>query len=126
MYYEVQNCVANFSLYVEVLEKLTPLFFALDHVNYSRWMPVHIQDMKALPDSIQDEFEKQGHWVLSKTNNLLSSIPIDQAHEQENAYVKSSSGLTENPVAFRRWMLSEPELVRLQKQFEEEYFLIMI
>ena len=40
--------------------------------------------------------------------------------EQENAYVKSSGGcigLTENPVAFRRWMLSGPELVRLQKQY---------
>ena len=30
-------------------------------------------------------------------------------------------GLTENPVAFRRWMLSGPELARLQRQFEEEY-----
>ena len=89
-------------------------------------MPVHIGDMKALPDSIKDEFENQGHWVLSKTNNLFSSIPLDQAHEQENAYVKSSSsciGLTENPLAFRRWMLSGPELVRLQQQFEREYFL---
>ena len=40
------------------------------------------------------------------------------------AYVKSSSGcigLTENPIAFRRWMLSGPELVRLQQQFEREY-----
>ena len=36
-----------------------PLFFALDHVNYSRWMPVHIKDLKTLPDSIKDEFEKQ-------------------------------------------------------------------
>ncbi len=56
---------------------------------------------------------------------LFSSIPFDQAHEQENAYVKGSGGcigLTENPVAFRRWMLSGPELVRLQKQFEDEYF----
>ena len=60
------------------------------------------------------------------TNNLFSSIPLDQAHEQENAYVKSSSGcigLTENPIAFRRWMPSGPELVRLQQQFEREYFL---
>ena len=30
-------------------------------------------------------------------------------------------GLTENPVAFRRWMLSGPELVRPQQQFEVEY-----
>ena len=28
----------NFALYVAVLEALVPLFFALDHVNYSRWL----------------------------------------------------------------------------------------
>ena len=70
----------NFKLYVEVLEKLTPLFFALDHVNYARWMPIHIRDMKCLPDSVRNEFEKQGHWVLSKTNNAsqqsLSTRPM--------------------------------------------------
>ena len=101
----------NFPLYVEVLEELTPLFFALDHVNYSRWMPVHIRDMKSLPDPIKDEFENHSHWVLSKTMNTFSAIPFDQAHEQENKIVKGSGGavgLTENPVAFRRWMLSGP------------------
>ena len=92
----------NFPLYVEVLEELTPLFFALDHVNYSRWMPVHIRDMKSLPDPIKDEFENHSHWVLSKAMNTFSV------------------GLTENPVAFRRWMLSGPEMARLLKQFEEE------
>ena len=59
--------------------------------------------MKSLPDPIKNEFEKQGHWVPSKTKNLFTSISIDQAHEQENAYVKSSGGcigLTENPIAF--------------------------
>ena len=115
----------NFPLYVEALEKLTPLFFALDHVNYSRWTPVHIRDMKFLPSPIRDEFEKQGHWVLSKTNNKFSAIPIDQAHEQENAFVKGSGGcigLTENPAAFKRWMLSGPELARLQRKFEKDYF----
>ena len=114
----------KFSLYVKVLEKLAPLFFALDYVNYARWMSVHIHDMKSLPEPIKEQFENQCHWVLSKTNNKFSSIPIDQAHEQENAHVKGSGGcigLTENPVAFRRWMLSGPELVRLQQQFEDEY-----
>ena len=114
----------NFPLYVEVLEKLVPLFFALDHVNYSRWLPVHIRDMKMLPKSIKEEFANECHWVLSKTNNTFSTIPVDQAHEQENAYVKGSGGcigLTENPVAFRRWMLSGPELVRVQQQFEDQY-----
>ena len=114
----------NFLLYVEIMEKLTPLFFALDHVNYAWWMPVHIRDMKCLPDSIRDEFEKQGHWVLSKTSKYFSAIPIDQAHEQENASVKGSGGcigLTENPIALKRWMLSGPELARLQNQFKAEY-----
>ncbi len=100
---------------MEVLEKLVPLFFALDHINYSRWLPVHIRDMRTLPEYIKDEFEKICHWVVSKTNNRFSTIPVDQAHEQENFYVKGSGGcigLTENSVVFRRWMLTGPELVR--------------
>ena len=36
---------ANFQLYVEVLEVLAPWFFALDHINYSRWLPVHTEKM---------------------------------------------------------------------------------
>ena len=93
----------NFPLYVEVLEELTPLFFALDHVNYSRWMPVHIRYMKSLPDPIKDEFENHSHWVLSKTMNTFSAIPFDQAHEQKNKIVKVSGGavgLTETPLLF--------------------------
>ena len=80
--------------------------------------------MKTLPPSVRAEFEQQCHWVLSKTSNKFAAIPIDQAHEQENAYVKGSGGcigLTENPSAFRRWMLSGPEMARLQREFEDEY-----
>ena len=94
----------NFALYVEVLENLTPLCFALDHVNYARWLHIQIRDMKCLPSPIKDEFEKQCHWVLSKINNRFSAIPVDQAHEQENSYIKGSGGcigLTENAAAFR-------------------------
>ncbi len=93
-----------FSLYVQVLEELVHLFFALDHVNYARWVPVHLRDMRSLPTSIRKEFEDQQHWVLSKTRNKFSSMPIDQAHEQMNKTVKSvggAVGLTENPSAFR-------------------------
>ena len=89
---------------VEVLEELVHLFFALDHVNYARWVPIHLRDMKSLPTSVRKEFEQEGHWVLSKTNNKFSAIPIDHAHEQENKNVKSAGGavgLTENPIAFR-------------------------
>ena len=85
--------------------------------------------MKSLPGSIRDQFENQGHWVLYKTNNKFSAIPIDQAHEQENTLVKGSGGfigLTENPAAFRRRMLLAPELARLKSNLRNSTFLIPI
>ena len=59
----------NFPLYVESLKALVPWFFALDHPNYSRWIPVHIRDVESLPLSILEEFLRQGHWIISKTTN---------------------------------------------------------
>ena len=35
-------------LYLDALEKLTPWFFPLAHVNYSRWLPVHLHDLLTL------------------------------------------------------------------------------
>ena len=93
-----------FTLYVEALEELILLFFALDYVNYARWAPIHLRDMKSLSESIFKVFQEKERWVLSKTGNRFSAIPFDQAHEQENKVVKSAGeavGLTENPVAFR-------------------------
>lgn len=60
--------------------------------------------MKSLPISIKEEFDQRQHWVVPKTSNKFSAIPVYQAHEQENKTVKTSGGavgLTENPVAFR-------------------------
>ena len=87
----------NFPLYVEVLEQLVHMFFALDHVNYARWTPIHVRDRKCLPDSIRSEFGEQGP--------LSPPLPsIKHMHEQENKKIKTTGGavgLTENPVAFR-------------------------
>ena len=113
----------NFPLYVESLKALVPWFFSLDHHNYARWIPIHIRDMESLPAPILKEFEEHSHWVIHKTTNRFSTIPIDQAHEQNNEAVKSSGGavgLTENPSAFRKWMVSGPEQARILKEFEED------
>lgn len=111
---------ADFALYVESLKALVPWFFALDHYNYARWIPIHIRDMDNLPQSILKEF-MNGLWVVHKTTNHFSAIPIDQAHEQNNKLVKGSGGavgLTENPSAFRKWMVAGPEQARLLTEFE--------
>ena len=77
--------------------------------------------MKSIPASISEEFERC--WVVQKTQNVFSCMPLDQAHEQNNELVKGSGGavgLTENPTAFRRWMVAGPEQARLLKEFENE------
>ena len=93
----------NLDFFVESLEALVPWFFALDHVNYARWIPIHLRDMKALPVHVKDQL--RSCWVISKSQKKYSCMPIDQAHEQNNELVKGSGGavgLTENPSAFRR------------------------
>jgi len=115
--------IANFSLYIECLMKLAPWFFSLDHTNYARWLPVHIRDMINLSvrhPTVALEFNK-GYFTVHKTERVFSSMAIDQAHEQNNAAVKSEGGaigLMQNTDALRRWMVAGPELVRMTSEFE--------
>lgn len=102
---------------------MVPWFFSLDHTNYARWLPIHLRDMYRLNDVAPDvavQF-KQGKFAVNKTSKHFSAIPIDQAHEQNNALVKGEGGavgLTENPSALRRWMVSGPEIARIINEFE--------
>ena len=69
---------------------------------------------------VASEFKK-GLFTANKTLKRFSSIAIDQAHEQNNAMVKGDGGvvgLTENPNALRRLMLSGSEMARLVNEFE--------
>ena len=62
--------------------------------------------------------------MVHKTKNRFSAMPIDQAHEQNNAIVKGSGGavgLTQNPSAFRKWLLAGPEQARLIQELEEQF-----
>ena len=115
---------AKFQLYVEVLQRLVIWMFALDKPNYSRWLSVHIQDMmdlqKVHPSLYQSFLE--GHFVYHKSKKMFSAIARDQCHEQNNALVKGDGGaigLTENPQALARWMLSGPEVAMVVQDFED-------
>ena len=106
---------ADFELYVDALTQIVPWFFALDQIHYTRWIPLHLRDMVTLKDvhpTVFAEFMK-GNFVVKKTERRFSVIAIDQAHEQNNASVIDDGGavgLTENPAALRRWMVSGPEM----------------
>ena len=113
----------NFQLYKEACASLAPWFFALNSTHYARWLPVHIRDMESLDKeipSVASEFRK-GNFVVQKSHRAFSSIPIDQAHEQNNKVVKGDGGaigLTENPSQLLRWMICGPEVSRLINEFQ--------
>ena len=111
-------------MYVDALTELVPWFFALDHTNYARWIPVHLRDMTELANKYTDVFTKfsKGHFTVQKTKGIFSAIPLDQGHEQNNAYVKGDGGaigLTDNPTALRRWMVAGPEVAREIVEFDD-------
>ena len=114
---------ADFQLYVDALSSLMPWFFSLDHTHYARWLPIHVRDMCALEKthpSVYTEF-LAGKFTVKKTSRRFSAIALDQAHEQNNACVKGDGGavgLTENPAALHRWMVSGPQMAQIIAEFE--------
>ena len=77
---------------------------------------------KVYPD-IYTQFNSD-HFIVIKTKQVFSAIPIDQAHEQNNTCVKGDGGavgLTDNPSALRRWMISGPGVARVIGEFESSY-----
>ena len=86
---------AAFAVYLDTSTELVIRFFAPAHTNYACLIPVHLKDMAELakkhPD-IYSEFSA-GHFTVQKTKRVFSSIPIDQAHEQNNAYMCMSRAM---------------------------------
>ena len=93
---------SDFELCKETLSSLNPCVFGLDHVNYSRWLLIHLRDMVSLESknpSIYREFAKS-NFTIRKSTRMFSNMAIDQAHEQSNAVVKGDGGaigLTRRP-----------------------------
>ena len=61
---------------------------------------------------------------MHKTEIRFSAIAIDQAHPQNNKIIKEDCGaigLTEDPSALRRWVVTSPEISQILEQFEDSY-----
>ena len=114
----------NFQVYLQVLGKVLPWFFAMNLSNYSRWLPVHVRDLLRLEKThptLFTEFSAHGKFVVQKSQHRFSMMSLDQNHEQENEMIKGDGGavgLTECPTALRRWMIAGPEIARLVREFE--------
>jgi len=96
--------------------------FALDQVRYARWLSIHLQDMETLENEMFVEFT-EGNFTVYKTLRPFSSMAIDKAHEQNNAYVKGDEkaiGLFEDADALRSWTVTGPEVGHLIGEFETQ------
>ncbi|KAG0725853.1 hypothetical protein GWK47_037801 [Chionoecetes opilio] len=88
------------------------------------WPPCN-QGHGESPPAVQHQFEVNGNWVVSKTAKRFSTIPIDQAHEQNNELVKGEGeqwALPRTKFSFRKGMVAGPEQARLLAEFGEQYF----
>jgi len=84
----------NFPLFNEAISRIVPYFFALDHHNYARWLPVHIRDnieVEKRHPTLWAQF-MNGNFVADKSGRLFSKIALDHAHEQLNATLKGDGG----------------------------------
>lgn len=102
----------DFALYIESLESMLPVFFATDKPNYSRWLTVHVAEMKSLPDTNPQLYEEfcKGNFVVNRSGASFASVSPDMALEQSlNRDVKCDGGLvgiTTNANARNRWYLT--------------------
>ena len=85
---------ANFKMLIAVLKELKPLFFALDHTHYARWLSVFIQDPQILPESNPTLFKEfvAGKFSIQSMETKFSKMAFDQCHEQNNKKIKATSG----------------------------------
>ena len=77
----------QFIPYVELLGKIIPWMFALDHYHYAGWMTVHVADLLDLENTSPATYAQflNGHFVTQKSSNKFSALSHDQVHEQLNA-----------------------------------------
>ena len=115
----------NFTLYLETLLKIVPLFFALDHPNYARWLSVHIMDLSnlsMLAPTVLSEF-LAGKFVIT-TTGIPFSVPLDQANEFNIKKLKNAGGiigLTQDPQALRRLMVTGPEIITMIDEYKDDH-----
>ena len=113
-------------LHMESIESLTKYFFAHDHLNYARLLPLYIatmQETEKLHPELWREFMK-GNFCVTKGLAAFTSISPDHGIEQENRALKVIGGIvgiTQNEKALDKFFLIAPVLSKSLDEFAEGY-----
>ncbi|XP_070548281.1 uncharacterized protein [Ptychodera flava] len=105
----------DWHLHLAAIRQMLPWYFAYGKVNYSRYLPVYLQEMLALPQAHPHVYEKfcEGEFAVQRScDHPFSMTACDQVIEQTfNRESKTKGGLvgfTQNKGALNRWILSHP------------------
>ncbi|KAG1651526.1 hypothetical protein GQR58_026968 [Nymphon striatum] len=103
---------ANLSMHLDAVMKAIPFFLA-GRVNYARYTPVYVAEMKELEtkDPIMFNHMKSGGFVVKRAEDkMFNCVPTDQALEQTiNREAKTQGGIigfTRRKGALLRWLLT--------------------
>ena len=116
---------ADWKLHLQALQVFTKHFFAHDHLNYARMIPLYLAEMDSLPTTDPDIYAEflSGNWVVNKNPSVpFCALGADHGLEHINRSMKINGGLvgiTLNPAARSKFFLIAPEMYRLAEQAKE-------
>jgi hypothetical protein len=103
----------NWSLHLQSIKEMIPWFFAYDHTNYSRYLPVYLLHMISLPETHPEAhklLENGDFGVQRISKHGFAQVPVDQTIEQTlNRSTKTKGGIVGFSLrkgAVQRWMLT--------------------
>lgn len=115
-FHELERAIRtnDIDLYIQALNPVIGLFFAANHVNYSRWLTkaqLDLLNVGSTHPGLRETLD-QGVFSIRRTDNHFSRCPIDLTLEQTvNADAASRltgmSSFTNNFAARLRWMLTK-------------------
>ena len=84
----------NWTMHLAATMEMTPHFFSMDRVNYSRWLPVYLADMDQLAVSLHLKFIKNSARIAMQ----LTEVPIHSVRCGQSWRWNKASSLTAKAV----------------------------
>ena len=105
----------NWELFIDVVRRAIPLFFGFGRTNYSRWVPLFLEDCLDLHRKMPELHRhfKKGGWVYYFTSRRCSAVGMDMGLEKVyNKPAKSIGGIigmTSRKEAVAQWNVLKHE-----------------
>ena len=103
----------NWSLHLHCIKEMMPWFFAYDHINYARYLPVYLLYMLTLPETHPEAHRmlENGDFGFQRTSEHgFAQVLVDQTIEQTlNRSTKTKGGIVGFSLrkgAVQRWILT--------------------